>query len=167
MPEASPLKGSYDSLPAGFIQSGLNIPHILRSCSNFAMSSINFDRVPDSVTRLYTGYWKTGTLPALLICALVLLWTARLLWTGYGSDLRTIPGPFAAKFTRLYLFRQTLMGNAHTFYPDLHRQYGKIVRVAPNKVSISDAETIPAIYGISSKYYKVTSFPISPTTAEW
>ena len=33
-------------------------------------------------------------------------------------------------------------------------QYGTMVRVGPNKVSISDPEVIPIIYNIGSKYTK-------------
>ena len=55
-----------------------------------------------------------------------------------------------------------MKGGAHTIYTDLHCRYGKIVRVAPNKVSISDPEIIPVVYGISSKYNKVVcSFKVT------
>ena len=53
-----------------------------------------------------------------------------------------------------------MKGNAHTLYIDLQRRYGKIVRVGPKKVAISDPETIPIIYGISSKYNKVSCLVI-------
>ena len=94
-------------------------------------------------------------LQASFIVAALIIYSASLFWTAYVSALRSIPGPPGARFSRLWLFRQSMKGNAHTLYTDLHRRYGKIVRVGPNKVSISDSEMIPVIYGISSKYNKV------------
>ncbi|TKX26893.1 cytochrome P450 monooxygenase-like protein 5 [Elsinoe australis] len=38
--------------------------------------------------------------------------------------------------------------------PDLHTKYGKVVRTAPNEVSISDVSAIREIYGPGSKYCK-------------
>lgn len=37
----------------------------------------------------------------------------------------------------------------------LHDQLGKIVRIAPNEVAISDPEAIKIIYGINSGFTKV------------
>ena len=119
------------------------------------MSLTSHDRDSAPVLQLFAENWKTYVLSIYSLFALILLFMARYLWTAYGSSLRKIPGPFPAKFTRLYLFRQSMKGNAHTLYLDLHREYGKIVRIGPNKVSISDPEMIPLIYGITSKYNKV------------
>ena len=110
---------------------------------------------------MYSGqvlveHWKLGLVVA--FCSYILLNT---LWTALRSGLRGIPGPFAARFTRLYLFRQATKGNGHTLYYDLHQRYGKLVRVGPEKVSISDADAIPLIYNISSKYRKVFTILIS------
>ena len=46
-------------------------------------------------------------------------------------------------------------GDAPEVYYNLHQQYGPIVRTAPGVVSIADPRTVPTIYGIGTKFYKV------------
>jgi hypothetical protein len=48
-----------------------------------------------------------------------------------------------------------LKGDNHLLYCSLHSKYGDIVRVGPNKLSISDPAMIPIIYGIGSGFRKV------------
>ncbi|KAH8883489.1 cytochrome P450 [Thozetella sp. PMI_491] len=45
-------------------------------------------------------------------------------------------------------------------YYNLHREYGAIVRTAPNVVSIADPHAIPAIYGIGTKFYKSAFYTV-------
>jgi hypothetical protein len=113
------------------------------------MPSNNLNKGSASLLDHFTEHWQALALVA------PLFYIAFVLWTVYGSNLRKLPGPFIARFTRMYLFSQSLKGNAHSLYLDLHRKHGKIVRIGPNIVSISDPEMIPIIYGISSKYNKV------------
>lgn len=40
------------------------------------------------------------------------------------------------------------------YHLKLHEQYGPLVRVGPNHVSISDASCIPVLYGINNKFWK-------------
>lgn len=75
------------------------------------------------------------------------------------SPLRQLPGPFAARFTRLWYLRSIWGGQAHWENIALHRKYAKngehyapIVRVGPNMYSITRPEKV--IYGIGSKMEK-------------
>ncbi|PVH70745.1 cytochrome P450 [Cadophora sp. DSE1049] len=45
-------------------------------------------------------------------------------------------------------------GDSPANYLKIHQKYGKIVRVGPNHVSVSDPSMIPVIYGIGSKFLK-------------
>ncbi|KAF2170613.1 hypothetical protein M409DRAFT_64291 [Zasmidium cellare ATCC 36951] len=78
------------------------------------------------------------------------------------SPLRNVPGPFLARFTRLWFFQSTWRGQAHWENIHLHRKYAPagsfyapVVRLGPNLYSISRPESV--VYGISSKMPK-TSF---------
>ena len=65
-------------------------------------------------------------------------------------ELRDIPGPFLARFSRLWLF---LGFRRHTMLLDIddaHRRMGKMVRIQPNHVSIADESAIPIVYGHGS-----------------
>ena len=53
------------------------------------------------------------------------------------SPLAGIPGPFAASLSRLWLTFAIRKGGMHERLPALHRQYGPLVRVAPNEVHVS------------------------------
>jgi hypothetical protein len=71
--------------------------------------------------------------------------------------LRSLPGPFSARFFRFYRSSLVFGGKAPEEYRKLHEQYGHIVRVGPSHVSISDPSAIPLIYGIGNgaKFLKV------------
>ena len=71
------------------------------------------------------------------------------------SPLRKVPGPFLASISGLYRLSLVATGKAPSSYQRVHRDYGKIVRVGPNHVSVSDASVIPTIYGLGSKFLKV------------
>ena len=70
--------------------------------------------------------------------------------------LKSVPGPFVARFSRLYRLWKISEGKAPNFYQSLHDQYGPIVRTAPQVVSISDPRSLATIYGINSKFVKVS-----------
>ncbi|KAF2131728.1 pisatin demethylase [Dothidotthia symphoricarpi CBS 119687] len=63
------------------------------------------------------------------------------------SPLRRVPGPFLARFTRLW--EATLLRSQDYALSNiaLHKKYGPIVRLAPNRYSINDAEAIKIVLG--------------------
>ena len=114
------------------------------------MPSLEITKELTVLYEILADHWKTS-----LLAALVGYLTVTTLWTTFQPGLRTIPGPIAARFTRLFLLFQASKGNGHTIYQELHHKYGRIVRVGPGKVSISDPDMIPVIYNVGSKYGKV------------
>ena len=70
------------------------------------------------------------------------------------SPLRQIPGPVFARFTKTWYFLQISRGDFHDTNIELHRKYGKIVRIAPNQYSIDDPEAIKIIYALGSPFPK-------------
>lgn len=99
---------------------------------------------------------------------LVALWSLALfvliksIITALRPGLRSIPGPFIARFSCLYRPWKVSKGDAPDFYQRLHEKYGPIVRTGPNTVDISDPKALSIIYGIISKFLKVnpnTSIP--------
>lgn len=46
------------------------------------------------------------------------------------------------------------MGNQMEYHLSLHTKYGRLVRVGPNHVSVSDGSAIQQLYSISTKFYK-------------
>jgi hypothetical protein len=95
----------------------------------------------------------SSILKYLIIAALVYNLISYIL-SAFWTPLRKIPGPFLARFTGLYRLNLVRKGKAPENYRSLHHQYGPIVRVGPNHVSISDVAMIPTIYGIGSQFTK-------------
>ncbi|EXJ71806.1 uncharacterized protein A1O5_05616 [Cladophialophora psammophila CBS 110553] len=84
-------------------------------------------------------------------CALLILsYLLRVLF----SPLRDVKGPALARYTRLWELYQNWEGRLEQVTVALHKRYGPIVRLAPNRFSIGDPAAIRTIYGPGSKFYK-------------
>ncbi len=118
--------------------------------ATIAMPSFHMVQDEAPMYETFSWRWKTWA-----VVAAILTYAVMALWTALRPGLRRIPGPFIARFSRLYLFLQATKGNQHSIYLDLHEKYGKLVRVGPNKVAIADPDMIPIIYNFGSKYQKV------------
>ena len=77
-----------------------------------------------------------------------------MLITGLTSPLRHIPGPTWSRFTRLPLKKAIVGGRRIFFIDDLHKQYGDVVRIAPDEVSIADVEGFKQIHAHSARFNK-------------
>lgn len=88
----------------------------------------------------------------LLTALLFLLVIYHITWT-YAS-LRDVPGPFLAKFTDLWRLLVVWRRDSHDTYLRLHKQYGDLLRIGPNCVSICKPDVISTIYGIQKGYIK-------------
>lgn len=94
---------------------------------------------------------SAGTL-IVLVCGINILALA----IQYILDpLKAVPGPFAARFTRLWYFLEIYKGSFEKTNIELHEKYGPVVRIAPNEYSIDDVEAAKAIYGHGNAFVKV------------
>lgn len=83
--------------------------------------------------------------------------------------LSKIPGPFTAKFTDLWRYRsQNSQGHADRLVA-LHRKYGKLVRIGPKHISVSDPAAVPIVYSTNPTWPKGPSYygavPVSKNRA--
>jgi hypothetical protein len=90
-----------------------------------------------------------------LVALLFLIWIASLLRLRFRSGLRNIRGPRLAAYSQLWNVKIAASGDAHESFQRLHKRYGKLVRVGPNHVAISDPAMITVIYGTNNKFLKV------------
>lgn len=102
------------------------------------------------------GFPQPTNLAGLLMLALF----AFLLYLTYSSHkagLNHIPGPFLARYTNLHAWikAQLNWGSNNCYLRELHQRYGDVVRVGPNRVSVSNPEAIPLIYGVKASLSKV------------
>lgn len=70
------------------------------------------------------------------------------------DPLRSVPGPFAARFTRFWYRRQISSGRSRWTEIDLHRKYGPVVRLTPSQYSIDDPEAAKQLYGPQTRFTK-------------
>jgi benzoate 4-monooxygenase len=71
-----------------------------------------------------------------------------------NTALRAIPGPFAAKFSKLWLLLQARKGRRYLSVDEAHKKYGKLVRIQPDHVSIADDSAINIVYGHGNGFLK-------------
>ncbi|KAL1854988.1 hypothetical protein Plec18170_004400 [Paecilomyces lecythidis] len=71
-----------------------------------------------------------------------------------ASWSKTIPGPWLAKFTKLWYLWQIYRCDFHWTNINLHRERGKIVQLAPGWFSIDDPDALKIIYGHGSQWAK-------------
>ncbi|CAK1366607.1 Pisatin demethylase [Cercospora beticola] len=90
----------------------------------------------------------------LLLGAAILFYVARPLVVAVTDPLRRVPGPLAARFTKLWLVRQYVKGDFHRTNRQLHAEYGPIVRIAPGYYSVDDFEASKQLYGHGTKFTK-------------
>jgi hypothetical protein len=106
------------------------------------------------------------TLPSLLSTSAVPLILTLLAFSYYfltkvtNSALRSIPGPRLASYTKLWRLYDVYKGSSHLTAISLHAKHGKLVRIAPNVISVSDPAEIPKIYGVKGDFTKTAFYPI-------
>lgn len=81
--------------------------------------------------------------------SILVLLILRALYSVFLHPLRNVPGPRLAKVTELWRTNRYFRGYWHRDVLDLHRQYGPVVRISPNEVSIVSPELSKTIYSYS------------------
>ena len=70
--------------------------------------------------------------------------------------LSHLPGPFLAKLSGLWRTYRYFSGTWHEDVLWLHKKYGRVVRIAPNEVSIVDGPSSKRLYGHGKPAKKTT-----------
>ncbi|KAI5867005.1 cytochrome P450 [Durotheca rogersii] len=93
------------------------------------------------------------------ICGAILL--VNLVLTRNRKGLREIPGPFLASFSNLWKLRAVWNKNMHRENVRVHEDYGPIVRIGPNHVSVADPQSMKLIYGVQNVFRKSAFYPLA------
>ncbi|CAK7239412.1 MAG: hypothetical protein STHCBS139747_000842 [Sporothrix thermara] len=109
--------------------------------------------VISSTVRIWLAYWKL-ILPVLFV--------GRLLYRRYASPLRRFPGPWLASVSRLWKVVSTASTNTHWQHIALHRKYGRVVRIAPNEVSIASPEAARLVLSAGKRFHKTDFYSVFP-----
>ncbi|KAF2166953.1 hypothetical protein M409DRAFT_23000 [Zasmidium cellare ATCC 36951] len=101
------------------------------------------------------------TISHLVFAAGVLAATALVWWNFYVlflDPLRDVPGPFWARWTRLWLLNEISSGQSHLTFPKLHDQYGPVVRITPDLYSFNSPEDQKKIYKLKDPLAKTAYY---------
>lgn len=80
--------------------------------------------------------------------------------TRYYHGLNKIPGPFLASITSLWKWHIVYQEKMPFKNTELHEKHGPLVRIGPNHISASSAESIQAVHRSRSGFTKVLFFII-------
>ncbi|KAJ6480316.1 cytochrome P450 [Mycena sanguinolenta] len=61
--------------------------------------------------------------------------------------LSKYPGPVLCKISKLWLAFVVSRGNLHLYTQELHVEYGPVIRIGPNELSVTDISLLPSILG--------------------
>ncbi|KAJ6035940.1 hypothetical protein N7540_000219 [Penicillium herquei] len=87
------------------------------------------------------------------------LFTSISIYRLFFHPLKSFPGPTMARLTTWWAVSKLVMGKQrYQHHHELHEQYGKIVRIAPNYVSINSNEGVAMVYGPGTKCEKSNTF---------
>jgi hypothetical protein len=68
------------------------------------------------------------------------------------SRLRQFKGPFSSAFSYFYLAKISVSGRSFETLMDVHRKYGRLVRIGPNELMTDDPELIKAMGSARSNW---------------
>ena len=88
--------------------------------------------------------------------------TLRILYKRYSSPLRKYPGPFLASFSRLWIFFSTARGQTQYDHIELHKKYGRVVRITPNEVSLASPEAARTLLSAGKRFFKTPFYGVFP-----
>lgn len=72
----------------------------------------------------------------------------------YFHPLANVPGPWLARITKWWLVLQVRHGHCTIFMPELHKQYGRIVRIAPDQVLVCSEDAVKVAYSAGTDFVK-------------
>lgn len=100
---------------------------------------------------LLSDVFGSAWLYSIVLLGLLLSFTLR---QRVFHPLASVPGPFWASLSRLWLTKHSWDGDMNTTMIELHSRHGALVRTGPNEVSVADLAAIKTIYGAGTKFRK-------------
>lgn len=98
----------------------------------------------------------TTTLSLTLTASAILI--SWLLHRAFQSRLSRIPGPLICRFTSVWLWYHTFLGDECDAINELHHKYGPVIRIRPNDCVISDGKALAPIYSERGGFLKADNY---------
>ncbi|KAJ4300753.1 hypothetical protein N0V90_002841 [Kalmusia sp. IMI 367209] len=91
--------------------------------------------------------------PALIIACIVVAIGIKFLWRT-RSPLAALPGPWYTKYTSIVLTYKFFTGRKTQWVEELHKKYGRIVRLSPTAVDFSSIQAAKTIHSYKNVFLK-------------
>lgn len=95
-----------------------------------------------------------------VVISILIVLVLYLVRTRYCNGLNKIPGPFSASLTSLWKFQVVLKERMPFISTELHEKHGPLVRIGPNHISASSAESIQAVHRSRTGFTKSGMYSI-------
>lgn len=110
-------------------------------------------RLAQHAWSLLCSYWYL-VIPTLIV--------VRFFVQRYNSPLRSYPGPFIASGTRLWKLLSVASGKTEHTRINLHRKYGRVVRLGPNELSFASPQAAREVLAAGKGFYKTDFYRVFP-----
>lgn len=112
----------------------------------------------DGIAMLSSSYWP------MVLASISGAGLLSLCYNAFFHPLARFPGPPLASITGLWRLYHIAIGDWSEIILNLHQKYGRVVRLAPNELSVVDESAMKALYGhntaaIKSKWYSAFQSP--------
>ncbi|KAL2828857.1 cytochrome P450 [Aspergillus pseudoustus] len=92
--------------------------------------------------------------------SVLLLLLSIIIYRIYFHPLARFPGPFLARITGYWRTYQYTKGDWDRNILKIHKQYGRVVRIAPNELAIVDEAALRTLYGHGTKALKTQWYSV-------
>ncbi|QIX00029.1 hypothetical protein AMS68_005546 [Peltaster fructicola] len=94
------------------------------------------------------------TLASFVALTAITAWITFLLHRAFFHPLAAIPGPLICRFTSLWIWYHTYIGDDCSIIDLLHKKYGPVLRIGPNDCVIADGAALAPIYSEKGGFLK-------------
>lgn len=101
-----------------------------------------------------------SSVPWSAIVVLAIIPFTWIIYQRFLHPLASIPGPFTASLSRLWMTKHSWDGDMNTTMIALHKRHGPLVRTGPNELSVADLAAIKTIYGAGTPFRKSTWYSV-------
>lgn len=103
---------------------------------------------------------STATALLWAVATLGIYWVAWIIYARTFHPLSSVPGPFFASISRLWVMYHHMRGGFVEYQRSLHKRYGPLVRLGPNEVACASPDEIKKIYPTSKPLTKTDFYPV-------
>ncbi|KAH8724239.1 cytochrome P450 [Phaeosphaeriaceae sp. PMI808] len=106
------------------------------------------------LSNLLLGFHAQTWVTVILPVSFVIYWIVWIVYTRTLHPLAKVPGPFWPSVSRTWLMYRAYAGDLEMVQRNLHKQYGTLLRVAPDEIVCDDPREIPTVYPVKEPLEK-------------